>query len=120
MVNYSSSKIYRLVNDVDDAEYVGSTTRSLSRRFDGHKQMAKRYPERNIYKHFLEIGWEHVKIILIEEYSCENREQLERRERYFIEERKSILNKQIPTRTKKEYYKDNAEIIAMKIIKIKY
>jgi group I intron endonuclease len=107
MVNYSSSKIYRIVNDVDDFEYVGSTTQPLSKRLVGHQTDAKKYPERRLYRHFLEIGWEHVKIILIEEYSCENKEQLERRERYFIEERKSILNLIIPTRTNKEWREQN-------------
>jgi hypothetical protein len=107
--------MYRIINDVDDFEYVGSTTQSLSRRLVGHKTDAKKYPESRVYKHLNEIGWEYVKIILIEEYySCENKEQLERRERYFIEERKSILNKQIPTRTRKEWCEDNAEILAEK------
>jgi hypothetical protein len=86
---------------VDDFEYVGSTTQPLSKRLVGHKTDAKKYPERSLYKHFLEIGWEHVQIILIEDYLCENKEELERRERYFIEERKYILNKNLLTRTRK-------------------
>jgi group I intron endonuclease len=114
MVNYANSKIYRIVNDVDDFEYVGSTTQPLSKRLVGHKQDAKKHPESRVYKHLNNIGWENVNIILIEEYSCENREQLERRERYFIEERTFILNFIIPTRTNKEWREDNAEIITEK------
>jgi hypothetical protein len=76
--------------------------------------MAKMYPESRVYKHLNNIEWENVHIILIEDYACENREQLERRERYFIEERKYILNYNIPTRTNKKWNENNAEIIAEK------
>jgi hypothetical protein len=46
-------------------------------------------------------------MIVIEEYSCENKNQAEARERYWIETQQATLNKIIPTRTRQEYYVDN-------------
>lgn len=49
-------------------------------------------------------------IILVEEFSCDNKNQLEARERYFIENNECV-NKIIPTRTDKEYREANKEKI---------
>jgi hypothetical protein len=42
----------------------------------------------------------------MEEFPCENKDQLRARERYYIENTECI-NKYIPNRTKREYYLDN-------------
>jgi group I intron endonuclease len=106
---YANGKIYRLVNSVDNEVYVGSTCLSLAKRLYAHKQKAKQDIERRVYKHLNEIGFENVSIVLVEEFPCENKMQLERRERHWIDELKPTLNKRIPTRTDKEYRADNAE-----------
>ena len=49
------------------------------------------------------IGWNHVKIILIEAYTCNNKDELTARERYWIDELKPSLNKCKPTETEQEY-----------------
>lgn len=110
---YDNAKIYRLVNNVDDEFYVGSTCDALHKRFYKHKAKAKHDP-RPVHKHFNEIGWDNIKIILIEEYACKNKMELERRERYWIEELKPTLNKCIPTRTPKEWREQNKELILEK------
>jgi len=51
----------------------------------GHKSDAKKNPERKVYKAFNELGWEHVKIILIEEHFLENRDQQLREESRVIQ-----------------------------------
>jgi hypothetical protein len=59
-----------------------------------------------------EIGTEHFYIELVEEYSCDNIEQLNRREGHFIREFNSYnngYNGVIAGRNKKEYYGDNKE-----------
>lgn len=104
---YKNGKIYKLVNDVDDKIYVGSSCNILSTRFGWHKKAAKLNPDRRVYNHLNEIGWESVKIILVEEYPCDSKKHLEARERYWIETLKPELNKKVPTRTKNEYYNDN-------------
>lgn len=104
---YKNGKIYRLVNTVDDEQYIGSTCTSLAKRLYKHKQSAKLSGNRYVYQHLNNIGWDSVRIILIEEYECENKMELERRERYWIEELKASLNQRIPTRTNKEWREAN-------------
>jgi hypothetical protein len=52
----------------------------------------------------LEIG--DCEIILLEKFPCNSREELNARERFYIETM-NCVNKFIPTRTSKEYYDDN-------------
>jgi hypothetical protein len=56
-----------------------------------------------------EIGWENVSIVLIEAYPCDNKMEMERRERYWIELLKPSLNTVIPTRTREEYNHANRD-----------
>lgn len=105
---YANGKIYKLVNSVDDEFYVGSTCTSLAKRKNGHKTTAKKKPQ-PVHQHLNVIGWENVDIVLIEEYPCNNKMELERRERHFIEMLKPSLNKMIPTRTQKEYRAENPD-----------
>lgn len=98
MNRYANGKIYRLVNNVDDQFYVGSTCMPLAKRKSDHKSRAKQRPDSHVYKHLNTVGWDNVKIILIEEYKCENKMELEKRERYWIEELEAPLNTNIPTR----------------------
>jgi group I intron endonuclease len=106
---YANGKIYKLVNNVDDEFYVGSTCTTLAKRLYGHKSNATKQTSMRVYQHLNEIGWEYVNIVLIQEYPCENKMQLERRERYWIEEMKPTLNKNIPTRSKQEWRVVNAD-----------
>ena len=39
MSRFSNSKVYKLVNSIDDEIYIGSTTQPLSKRFADHKKM---------------------------------------------------------------------------------
>ena len=65
---YSTGKIYKLVNNVDDHIYIGSTCTSLSKRKHQHKLSSNQFPERKVYKHLSGLGWENIEIVLIEEY----------------------------------------------------
>lgn len=106
---YSHSKIYKLVNDIDDAIYVGSTTEPLHKRLYKHKQRAKQCPNRRVYEHIMKIGWENVHIVLIESFSCNSKEELLRQERHHIDELKPTLNKNLPLRTFPEWRMENKE-----------
>ncbi len=86
MNRYQNGKIYKLVNNTDNEIYIGSTCLPLHKRFHTHKSDAKKQPERKVYKHLLGIGWNEVKIILIESFPCDNKMELEKRERYYIEQ----------------------------------
>jgi group I intron endonuclease len=108
---YANGKIYRLVNNVDDEFYVGSTCGKLSKRKNEHKSLTKSKPHIKIYQHLNNIGWENVSIVLIEEYPCENKMELLRRERHWVDELNPSLNKQVPTRTQQQYRDDNKDRI---------
>jgi len=77
MVNYANGKIYRLVNNVDEKFYIGSTCNPLHKRKNGHKRDAAKFPEQPVYKHLNTIGWDNVEIILIESYPCDSKAELE-------------------------------------------
>lgn len=111
---YSNGKIYRLVNNVDNEFYVGSTCTSLAKRLYQHKQMATKKASRRVYAHLNSIGWSNVSIVLVEAYPCDSKMELERRERYFIDEMKASLNKMHPTRTRTEYRMENIEVVKEK------
>ena len=108
---YQNGKIYKLVSDVSDDVYYGSTCLPLAKRFwkhkDGYNQFTKRR-KGNYVSSFpiLARGFNTVDIVLVEEYPCDNKMQLLRRERYYIENN-DCVNKQVPTRTQKEYRADN-------------
>jgi hypothetical protein len=93
MPNYSNSKVYKLVNGIDNKIYIGSTTQSLSQRLAKHKDDAKKRPY-PVHRHFNTIGWDTVRIILIENVECFNKEQLVQREQHYIDLLKPELNKQ--------------------------
>lgn len=122
MVNYSNSKIYKLVNNncSEGNCYYGSTAHPLHKRFYRHKIDYKQWKTGKYHYVFsfklFEEDFENTKIILVEEFKCKNKQQLEARERFYIENNK-CLNKCIPGRTKKEYYKANKEKIIKQIKK---
>lgn len=101
---YQNGKIYKFVKD-GDVIYVGSTKNALKQRLSTHKYMSKKEnPQKKVYKYINENGgWDNIKMELIEEYPCDSKQELEKRERYWIEELKPITNIIIPLRTKKEW-----------------
>jgi len=118
MTMYQKAVIYKLVcNDLNIKDiYVGSTC-NFTRRKYGHKTSCNN--EKSL-QYNLSVyqcirnngGWVNWGMIMIEQYSCEDKRQLEKRERFWIESLKPTLNKNIPTRTIKEYNKDNREKIS--------
>ena len=108
---YSRGKIYRLV--CDDLTYYGSTIQSLSKRIGSHrvvfnKWIASNKPKSDFITSFklFQIGTP--KIFLVEDFPCIRKDQLEARERFFIENNQCV-NKVIPGRTQNEWQKDNKE-----------
>ena len=54
--DYSKPKIYKIINDIDDYVYIGSTTEKLSSRMAKHRFEIKRYNGR-IYQHMRKIWY---------------------------------------------------------------
>jgi hypothetical protein len=105
VLNYGNGKIYKLVSDQDNQFYVGSTIQKLCQRKTQHVCKSKNPNEmgRLVYEHFNQIGWQNVKIILVETYPCDSVEELVKRERYWYELLKPSLNSRFPQMDKLEY-----------------
>ena len=111
MPDYSKSKIYKIYSYENDEVYYGSTVETLSRRMTKHRSHFKRYKEDNskyYYTSFKILDFESAKIELVEDFSCENKEQLLQREGYYIRNN-NCVNKNIPDRTIKEYNATNKD-----------
>jgi hypothetical protein len=84
---YLEGKIYRLLCS-DGHFYYGSTIQKLNYRFNSHKTSSKKDSEQNVYKYINNIGWDKVKIELVEEFPCSCKKELNEREDYFIKKEK--------------------------------
>ena len=102
---YKRGKIYAIKNNINDDVYIGSTTQLLIKRFNDHKKNLKdnsKYKRCSIYNKMMELGTEHFCIQLIEDYPCETKEELLRREGQVIKELGTV-NRQIMGRPSHEY-----------------
>lgn len=98
-------KIYKIVNNINDEVYIGSTTQPLYRRWNDHKQRAKRIT-----------GTHHTSKILFDKYGIENcsivlehtedvldKEHCNKLEREWIDKYSGrCVNKYMPFRTNEE------------------
>jgi hypothetical protein len=108
MPDYSNGKIYTIRNRNDDTKiYVGSTIQSLAVRFAGHKRDSQRYMK---YKLYVEVhnDWDNWYIELYENYQCNNREELHKREGEIIR-LIGTLNMVIAGRDKTQYRIENSD-----------
>lgn len=108
MPDYSKAKIYRVF--CEDDQYIGSTIRPLSERMYRHRTAFKTGNTKHSTSYYIfeKHGIENVKIELIEEYPCENKEQLLKREGEIQRER-NCVNRCIAGRTCSQYHQDNRE-----------
>ena len=107
-MTYKNGKIYSIRNTIDDDIYVGSTTQPLCKRMAAHKNNSKFKPHYKLYTKMDEVGLDNFYIELIEKYPCENKEELRKREGFFIREM-GTLNSCIAGRSKKDWTIDNHE-----------
>ena len=92
MVNYSNGKIYKIVpTNGDDMCYIGSTTKQyLSQRMDFHRNEYKKWQKNKekssttLIEIFEKYGLENCKIELIENFPCNSKDELEKREGHYI------------------------------------
>jgi hypothetical protein len=104
-LDFKKSKIYKITNDdLPNMVYIGSTTRKLNKRYTEHKHDAFNKDTRRPSKAIKLFETGTPKIELIEEFECDSKYELEKRERWYIENTECI-NTKIPTRTPREYRK---------------
>ena len=113
MPDYTKGKIYTIRCRTDDTLiYVGSTIQPLSVRFGGHKVKSNnaKYQNNLLYRN-INHNWDNWYIELYEENSCENKEQLGKREGEVIR-LIGTLNSAIAGRSRKEWRHDNKDKIS--------
>jgi len=111
MPNYANGKIYKIVCNITGEQYIGGTIQKLSQRLTQHVSSGKKGKTFIKSKDIILRG--DYQIVLIENYPCSNKEELERKEREHIEAN-ICVNKCIPTRTQKEYRDAHKEEIVVR------
>ena len=125
MINYNNGKIYKIepITDHDEGDiYIGSSTKEhLCQRMATHSYQYKRWKEGKTknkvmsFDLFDKFSLENCQIILLENVNANTKDELRAREKYYIKLMKCV-NKYIPMRNLKEYYKDNKDCILAKQI----
>ena len=110
MNKYYNGKIYKITDINYSKCYIGSTCESLSQRMAQHRRNYRHHfnnPEKTMtsFKLFEEYGIENCKIELLENYPCQNKEELLQREGYYIQSC-DCLNRCVAGRSPKEYKKE--------------
>lgn len=88
---YEKGTIYQIVDGGFNKRYIGSTTETLEKRMARHREHYNKYLngcDRKLERSMMlfdEFGIDNCKMLLIKDFPCNNREELER------EERKEIL-----------------------------
>jgi tagatose-1,6-bisphosphate aldolase len=102
MPNYQNGKIYTIRSYQTEKFYIGSTCEILSKRLYQHSKKKNECKSKEI------INYGDAYIELLELYPCNNKDELNKREGELIRDHKDqCCNRNIPFRTKKEYYQDN-------------
>ena len=132
MPDYAKCCIYKLCckDPMIEDFYIGSTTNVIKRR-QQHKTRCTNPNGKGhstyVYSFIREFGgWDNWNLIVIEEFTCDNKFQKEKMERSYVEKLKPTLNKIIPAnyqtghvydkqeydqKYSKEYYKNNKNTI---------
>lgn len=119
-IDFSRTVIYKIVcNDLNISDcYVGHTINFIKRK-NAHKTDCcnSNSPNYNLQLYqFIRVhgGFDNWSMIEIEKYPCTDVYEACKRERYWFEELKATLNKQVPSRTINEYKQENRELLRAK------
>jgi predicted GIY-YIG superfamily endonuclease len=133
IIDYSKSIIYKFCcKDVSIKDiYIGSTTNFRQRKRQHKCRCNTQNHQSKLYQFIRENGgFDNWDMIMIEQINCENRLELLRKEREWLEKLGGTLNTEIPSRTQKEridtnkkeysksqkeWYKNNKEIVIKKV-----
>tara|TARA_R110000824_G_scaffold243023_1_gene431667 strand:- start:183 stop:665 length:483 start_codon:yes stop_codon:yes gene_type:complete len=103
MDKYQRGKIYKIIDNTNGDIYIGSTIQSLANRKSQHKVDTAKGTNKCVSKSIINNG--NYDFILIENYPCESRGELLKRERYYIDNTECInyVRCYISTDERKEY-----------------
>jgi hypothetical protein len=103
-MDYANGKIYTIRSHQTEKYYIGSTTAPLTKRFSQHNCNYNKNKHSNIIEIF---KYGDAYIELLEEFSCKNKNELNKREGELIREHKNnCVNIKIPCRPFSEYQKE--------------
>lgn len=115
---YNNGRIYKIIDNNYTECYIGSTIERLCTRMSKHRFEYLQYKEGNKKKGkttshnlFDKYGLENCKIELIENYPCNSKEELLKREGYH-QKNTPCINRCIAGRTEKEWALDNKESLS--------
>ena len=118
--DWSKMVIYKICcNDLNITDiYIGHTCNLVKRR-NKHNNCCNnengKYYNLKVYQCIRENGgWDNWSVIEIDKCPCLDFEEASKIERYYIETLNATLNMVIPSRTKKEWYENNKEILIEK------
>ncbi len=125
--DYSLGKIYKIIDNTSDLFYLGSTCYSkLSQRLAKHRGHLREFEKGTgrYVSSFEILNNDDYKIILLEDYPCDNIDQLTSREQYWMDKLKCDdmvnkhnakgVNKERYKQTKKDYRQKNKKEISEK------
>lgn len=101
MPDFQNAKIYKLWSPQGPEIYIGSTVNSLAKRKGGHKtnyNIGASCSSRILFEKY-----DDIRIELIEDFPCDNKHQLNKREGSYIRSLQCV-NRHIAGRTGQEYY----------------
>lgn len=97
MVNYNKGKIYKIISGQTNIIYIGSTTQQLCRRKAVHVAEIKNNKNTNSREI---LQYDDSRIILIELFPCNSKDELSAREQFHIEQNKNICCNNWPVESK--------------------
>jgi hypothetical protein len=111
---YLNGKIYTIRSFQTDKYYIGSTCTPLNKRLYKHRSAYNSGNSRITSRKIVQFNDNYIE--LLEEFPCDNKMQLSKREgeliRLYMD---SVVNIQIAGRTKQEYHIDNREHLLEKV-----
>lgn len=109
MVNYENGKIYKIINEINNIIYYGSTTMRLCQRMARHRECCRKGKTAKLYNDMRDLGIDNFKIVLVEKCPSKDKEELLKKELEYITNEEEKYNKYIPLRTPKMWREDNKE-----------
>jgi hypothetical protein len=107
-MDYQKAKIYVIRSHKTNSVYIGATTQSLSKRMAKHRSDMKIYEanpnpkSKNNCRSREIVKYDDSYIELVEDFPCENKEQLNKREGEIIRSTRGCVNRCVPGRTDEE------------------
>jgi len=109
--DYSKGKIYIIRSPNTPSVYIGSTVSKLHKRFSQHKHPSNKLTSKNI----IDSGDAYIE--LLEDYPCENRNQLHKREGQLMRATEGCINRYVAGRTTQEKKAEDRLAITQMVIR---